>query len=165
MYIFWVYISFPWINTQRLSTSPFDDTQFPSPPHGTYFRSTILLQWVINIILIYIIMRYICGGKFSGIVHWPTTIFLFLSCFILKCHRILLFLQILNLFICGIFEHNFLAALKEIHNLWFSINKNKCRNQIPVPQTRRPLKDRALLGVSWSWWSRSWLRYKSPVFR
>ena len=36
-----------------------------------------------------------------------------LSCFILNCHRTFLFSQILNLFICSIFEHNFLQMTKQ----------------------------------------------------
>ena len=36
-----------------------------------------------------------------------------LSSFILNCHRTFFLSQILNLFICGIFEHNFLQKTKE----------------------------------------------------
>ena len=83
----------------------------------------IFLHWVINIVLIFIIARYTCRGTFSAIVHWPTTIILFLLCFILNCHGTFIFSQITSLFFCGIFEHNFFAADKEIHKLWFSIKK------------------------------------------
>ena len=34
------------------------------------------------------------------------------------------------------FEHNFFAADKSIHCLWFSIINNKCRNQVPVIKPR-----------------------------
>ena len=47
------------------------------------------------------------------------------------------------------FRKNHFSAVKEINKHWFSINKNKCRNKITVPQTNISLKDRALSGVRW----------------
>ena len=91
--------------------------------HGRFLHIAVLrsisLWWVINTILIYIIARYTWRGTFADIVHWPTTIFLFLLCFILNCHGTFLFSQIPNLFFCGISEQFFFAAVKEIHKLWF----------------------------------------------
>ena len=55
-----------------------------------------------------------------------------LLCFILNYHRTFLSSQILKLFICGIFEHNFISADKAIHNLQFLITKNKYINQVSV---------------------------------
>ena len=114
--------------------------------HSAVLQS-IFLQWVIKIVLIYIIVRYTCRVTFTAIIHWPMTDLLFLSYFISNCHGTLILSQILNMFFCGIYEHNFFAAVKTIHNLQFSINNNMCRTQIPVTQTKRPLKDRALSGV------------------
>ena len=73
---------------------------------------SILIQWVIKIPLIYIIARYTWIGTVATVFHWTTTIILFLSCFILNCHRTLLLSQISNLFFCGIYEHNFFAVVK-----------------------------------------------------
>ena len=126
---------------------------------------SISLMWVINIFFIYIIARYTCGGTFSAIVDWYTLIILFLSCFILNCHGTFLFSQVLNLLFCGIFEQNCFAVVKEIHKLLFSINNNRCRNQIPVIQTKRPLKDGVLSSTRWLWWGRSWLRRNLHGFR
>ena len=53
-------------------------------------------------------------------------------CFILNCHGTFLFSQILNLFICSIFENDFFSADKSIHCLLFSIINNKCKNQVTV---------------------------------
>ena len=118
----------------------------------------------LSIFLIYIIARCTCGRTFTDIFHWPTTILLFLLYVILKYYGTLLFSLISNMFICGIFKHKCFAAVKEIYILQYSINKNKCRKQIPVPQTKQQPKHRAPSGVSWSWWGRYWLRYKSPGF-
>ena len=126
---------------------------------------SISLRWFVNIVPIYIISRYTCRGRFTAISHWPTIIILFLSYFILHCHGALLFSQISNLFVCGIFNHNFFVAVKKIHNLWLLNNNNKCSNQITFTQTKKPLKYRALLGVIWSCWGRYWLRHKFPRFR
>ena len=82
-------------------------------------KQSIFLWWFINIVIICIIARYTWRGTFFAIIHWPTTILLFLSCFLLNYHGTFIFSQILNLFICGTFKHNLFAALKEIHNLWF----------------------------------------------
>ena len=57
---------------------------------------------------------------------------LFLSCFILNCHGLFLVLQILNLPICAIFEHNNFATDKEIHYFQFLILIKKCIDQVPV---------------------------------
>ena len=38
---------------------------------------SLLLRWVINIVLIYIIARYTCIGIFADIVYWPTNILFF----------------------------------------------------------------------------------------
>ena len=62
-------------------------------------------------------------------------------------------------------KHNFFVSVKEIHNLWSLMNNNKCTNEITVTKTKRPLKYRALSGISWSWWGRYWLRHKLPGFR
>ena len=64
----------------------------------------------------------------------------FLSCFILNCHRNFLFSQISDLFICGIFEHNFFAADKAIHNLQLFITNNKYSNQLSVIKPINHLK-------------------------
>ena len=82
-------------------------------------KQSLLIWWFINIFIIFITDRYTCGGIFAAIFHWPTTILLFLSCFLLNYHGTFIFSQILTLFICGTFKHNLFAALKEIHNLWF----------------------------------------------
>ena len=42
------------------------------------------------------------------------------------------FSQILNLFICFIFEHNIFAADKEIHNFQYLITSTKYSNQVYV---------------------------------
>ena len=63
-----------------------------------------------------------------------------LSCFILNCHRNFLFSQISDLFICGIFEHNFFAADKAIHNLQLFITNNKYSNQLSVIKPINHLK-------------------------
>ena len=47
---------------------------------------SILLLWVMKIVLISIITSYTWRGTFSAIVHWSTTIPLFLSYFIFNCH-------------------------------------------------------------------------------
>ena len=91
-----------------------------------------LLQRVINIVLIFIISRYACVGIITDIFHLPTTIILLYICFILNCRRTFLLSQILNLFICGIFEHKVFAGIKQIHYLRFLIISNKCRNQVTV---------------------------------
>ena len=126
---------------------------------------SILIWQVINIVLIYIIARYTCGGTFSANANWPTKIILFLLCFVLNYPGTLLFSRILNLFICGIFEHNCFTAVKEIHKLWFLMNNNKCRNKVTVSQTKLTLKYWELSGASWSCWGRSWIGKKSPGFR
>ena len=54
--------------------------------HGRLLRIAVLqsisLQWVIKIVVIYIIARYTCGGTFADIFHWPRTIILFFMFFI-----------------------------------------------------------------------------------
>ena len=75
-------------------------------------------------------------------------IILFLSCFILNFHGTFLFSQISNLFICGIFEHNYFVEDKEIHYLIFFIINNKCRNQAPVIKTSDHLKTEHYQGLA-----------------
>ena len=64
LYILYACICFPYINTQRLSTSPFRDTHFPPPPHSMILISLlVILQWksrgwVINIYFIIICVRF-----------------------------------------------------------------------------------------------------------
>ena len=99
-----------WYNFEKRPGSVWSVTckQLPLQQWAYLLRIAILqltsIRWVINIVLIYIIARYTCVGIFTDIVHWPTKCILFLLCFILKCHRYLLFSQISNLFICSIFE-------------------------------------------------------------
>ena len=50
-----------------------------------------MLQWVINIVLIYIIARYTNAWIFATIVHRYKTIMLILLCFISNYHRTLLY--------------------------------------------------------------------------
>ena len=45
------------------------------------------------------------------------------------------------------------------------IYRDILQHRIRITPTQQPLKDRAVLGVSRSWWDRSWLRCKSPGFR
>ena len=125
---------------------------------------SLLLRWVIHNVLIHIILIYNCVSIFSSILHGRVIVILFLLYYILNCHGTFLFSQRLNLFFCGIFEHNCVALSKEIHYFWFSIITNKCRNQESVTQNKRPLKDGALLGLVWSGWRISWLRHKLPDF-
>ena len=91
--------------------------------HSRLSRISILhsisLWWVIKTVFIYIIVRYTCGGTFTAIFHLPAILLLFLLCFILNCHETLFFSLISNLFFCGIFKHNFFAAVKVIHKLLF----------------------------------------------
>ena len=108
------------------------------------FLHSISIRWVSNDVVIYIIMRYTWRDTFADIFHWPTTIILFSLYYILNYNGTLIFSQILNLLFCGNFEHNVFVAVKEIHNLWFLVKKNRCRNQIPVTQTKIPLKYGAL---------------------
>ena len=68
----------------------------------------------------------------ANILHWPTMILLFLLCFILNCHGNLIFSQILNLFICDIFEHNNFVVDKEIRYFRFLVINNNCRDQCPI---------------------------------
>ena len=58
--------------------------------------------------------------------------YVILLCFILNYHRIFLFLQILNIFICFISKHSIFAADEAIHNLQFLITNNKYINQVYV---------------------------------
>ena len=76
-------------------------------------------------------------GTFDAIVHWPTTIILFLICCILNCHGNLFFSQILNIFCCGIFKHIFFAAVKEIHRLWLWSTTTSVDTKSPLPQHRK----------------------------
>ena len=75
-------------------------------------------------------------------------ILLFLLCFILNCHRILLFSQILNLFICAILEHNHFTADKEIHYVRFSIINNKFIYQVLGIKQSDHLKKGQYLGLT-----------------
>ena len=56
-----------------------------------YIDTTKITVWCMSPLLLSIDLRW----------------FVTLSCFILNCHRTFLFSQILNPFICGIFEHTF----------------------------------------------------------
>ena len=107
-----------------------------------------MLWWVINIVLICIITGYNCVGSLSAIVHWPKTIMLFLSYFILNHNVILFFSNILNLLLCNIFEHNVSLHMKKSTTFQSSIIHN----------IMQPLKYGSLLGVGWLWWGRYWLR-------
>ena len=95
---------------------------------------SILLQWVINIVPIYIIVRYTWIGTFSAILYWHTMILLFLLCFILNCHGTLLSSQISILFFCGISEHNFIAVVKEIHKLQFQSTTTSADTKFLLPK-------------------------------
>ena len=57
-------------------------------------------------------------------------------------------------FLCDIFTPTFLLQTYQSTTYQFSITN-----------IWKTLKDISLLGVSWSWWGRSRLRYKSPNFR
>ena len=124
----------------------------------SFLRTTILesvsLQWYINIVLIYMIIRNTCVGSFAAIVHWYMKILLFLSCLVLNHHVMLLFSQVFNLFLCNIFEHKFMLQTKKSITFQFLIIHNVVQ----------PLKYVVLLGVGWIWWGRLWLRYKLSVF-
>ena len=72
---------------------------------------SILLRWVIIIVLIYIISRYTWRGKYAAVVNWPTMILLFLSCFILNCHR-------------TFFPHRY-----QIYYFWVYSTTNFCSSQ------------------------------------
>ena len=67
---------------------------------------TVLLRWVINIVVIYNIMRYTCRITFAANFHWTTKIIIFLLYFILNYHGTLIFSLISNLFFCCIFEQS-----------------------------------------------------------
>ena len=53
-------------------------------------------------------------------------------CFIISSHRMFLFFQILNLFICDIFEPNCFASDNAIHKLQLLIINTKYSNQVLV---------------------------------
>ena len=116
---------------------------------------SLLLRWFINFDLIY--MNAICTwiGSFVAIVHWSTTNMLFLLSLILNHLGIFYFSQISDLFLRDIFEHNLLLQTNTSTTFQCLI----IHNVVP------PLKDVAISGVSWLWWGRSRLRYKSPGFR
>ena len=99
---------------------------------GAYCRYTVIIAtFSYQYCSCYIISRYTCVRIFADIVHWPTIYKSYIYCFILNCHRTLLFSQILILFICAIFEPKNLAADKEIRYLRVLIIKN-CRDQVSV---------------------------------
>ena len=58
--------------------------------------------------------------------------YMIVICIIINGHRTFIFSQILNLFICSLFEHIFFAADNAIHNLQFLITKNTYSNQVYV---------------------------------
>ena len=124
---------------------------------------SISLQWVIIIIIIYIVMIYTWRVKFSAIVHWPRIIIFFLLCYILSCHGTLIFSLTYNLLFSDIFEHNILQQSNKSINFDFDQQQ-----QVQKPNSCYPnqttTERRINIGVSWSWWSRSWLRCKYPVF-
>ena len=109
---------------------------------------SLLIQWIINIFLINIIAIYTCTGILASFFHWPMTFMLFILYLVLHYHGTLLFSQILNLFICGIFEYLCFLEVREIHKLSSLTNNNKCRSQGTVTQNKIPLKDWVLLGAS-----------------
>ena len=96
---------------------------------------SISLRQVINIVLTILIARYTCLVLFAAIIHWYTTNLLFLSWFILN-HYGFFSPQILNMFFCDIFEHNFL-----LHT-----NKSTTFQFLIIHKVVQTLKDRDLSG-------------------
>ena len=109
---------------------------------------SISLQRVINIVLIYIIVRYTCRSIFSAIVRWPTTIMLFLLCFALNCQELCFSHKYWVCSFVVFLNTNFTQQSKKFIKFYFPSTK-KCRNQITFTRTNRPLQDRALSWVSW----------------
>ena len=88
--------------------------------HCTDMVSTASYQYF----LICIIVRYTYVNVFSGIVICSTTIMLYFLCLFLYYHGILLFLQISNLYLDGMFELRYYAADKEIDKFCYLIINN-----------------------------------------
>ena len=128
------------------------------------FLQTILLHWVIKTFLTYIIVRYAWRGKIFATFHSPTIILLVLSCFILNFHGTIIFTKMLNLVFCGISERNYFAAVKKYIN--FYVHQQQ-QGQTPNScYSNQDTTERwSNIGVSRSWWGRSWLKNKSPGFR
>ena len=81
---------------------------------------SISISWVINIVLIYMIVRYTCLGSFDAIVHWSTT-HLYIVFLILN-HLIIVFCsQCSNMLLCDILNTSF-----------------RCRQINPQPSNFRP---------------------------
>ena len=95
-------------------------TYFVRGHHCVFVTAVVTGEWYIFILqTLRFCVYYFC---YCILVYDDSVILL---CFILNCHSTFIFLQISNIFICGIFEHNFFAADKAIHNLQFWITSNK----------------------------------------
>ena len=90
-------------------------------------------------------MRNTQRSTFTNIFHWPTTIILFLLCYILNCHVSLFFSLISNIVFVVISSTMFLQQSRKSINLDFDQQK-KFRYQISITPTHWTLKDRAILG-------------------
>ena len=114
-----------------------------------------LLQWVIKIVLFLFSWYRTEKGTLFSIVHWPMMIISLYLFFILKYHRILDFLQVLNLWSIGYLLSQFSESVKEHHKLRFTSTEILTGTKIPFPQHSKHLKRN--IGVSWLRWSISWL--------
>ena len=102
--------------------------------YGIAVLQSILLCRVIKTGMIYTIARYTCRGTLVSIVHWPTALISFMLRFILNCHATLFFSQALNLYICGISEHNFFETVRDIHKLCFLSTTTHAYNKLRLPR-------------------------------
>ena len=96
--------------------------------HYRYGKISILFLFLLS-------QKYNYVGIFDAIVHWPTVILLFLSYCLLNCHGNFIFSKILNMFICGIFEHNFFQQTKKsiTSNFWLSTISVQKQILLPKP--------------------------------
>ena len=71
------------------------------------------------------------------------------------------------LFWCRIWNNvNFVGIyLFSLHHHTAPTNINIWRHSLSITPKRQKLKYVELSGISWSWWKRYWIRYKSPGFR
>ena len=132
---------------------------------STYFYSTVNIDTLSYQNVYYL---YYCNIHIKSYIHWccPLTyeyflIFLFL---LLNCHSPLFFTNIKYVPLWYFLTQHDRNSQRNPKTL-IPINNNKWGQQIPITPTQITLNDRALYGVRWSWWGRSWLRRELPGFR
>ena len=111
---------------------------------------SILLGYVIEIIPVSIIARYIYRGTFaanSPLTYEDSLIFVV---FYIKLPLNFVFSQISNLFFCSIFCHKFFGQSKKSINFGFN-QQQQVQTKITITPTQQTLKYREISEVSISW--------------